>query len=639
MILEFLEINAYYITSIIVAGLILVGISLMSNVKTAKIGNLIGALATFFAVVITLINFEIMTVSIVVYTVLISVLIGTLIGVLFSSKVKMIQMPELVALLNGLGGAASAIVGAATLYIAQTNFEFITSLLALIIGLITLVGSLVAAGKLSKMISSRPIVIKLHQQLTIISISLIFIALPIALFVKIPLIYMILIFATLSISFGWLFSIRVGGADMPITISLLNSFSGVAGAIAGMAINNVLLVAIGGVVGASGLVLTQIMCQAMNRKLSDILFGITTLTTQTIKFEIDSESKNEPNSNDYHDIIYEAKKVIIVPGYGMALSQAQFLVKQLSDMLKDKGTEVKFAIHPVAGRMPGHMNVLLAEADISYEKLYEMNQVNNEFSTTDLVIVVGANDVINPAANTAENTPIYQMPILNVADAKHIIICNYDTAPGYAGVDNPLYHSNNVSLLLGDAKESINRLISYLNDKKPNLTNIKLKDTIKGASSIIIVPGYGMALSQAQHLVKQLSSLLENDNKEVLYGIHPVAGRMPGHMNVLLAEADVEYDKLYDMDTINPKFKTTDLVIVVGANDVINPAANTAIGTPIYQMPILNVVDAKHIIICNFDASPGYAGVANPLYKNNKVTLLLGDAKESLQKIINEYKD
>lgn len=636
MILNFLQINIYYISSIIIVGLILVGISLMSNIKTAKIGNLISAMATCLAVVATLIYFQIMTVNIVVYTILLSVFVGTIIGVVFSSKVKMIQMPELVALLNGLGGAASAIVGSATLYIAKDYFEFITSILALIIGVITLVGSLVAAGKLSKIIDGRPIIIKYHQSLTFTSLALILLGLIISLFMDLPIIAIILGFTFVSTIFGWLFSIRVGGADMPITISLLNSLSGVAGAIAGMAINNVLLVAIGGVVGASGLVLTQIMCKAMNRKLSDILFGKTIIIKSSSP--VFSQVTSDQNNNNYVDIIEQASNVIIVPGYGMALAQAQFLVKRLYDKLKEKAKNVKFAIHPVAGRMPGHMNVLLAEADISYENLFDMDQINDEFISTDLVIVVGANDVINPAANSAVGTPIYQMPILNVKEAKHIIICNYDTSPGYAGVHNPLYNSNNVSLLLGDAKKTLSELISKLDTKTSNsLSNINLIQRLKEAESIVIVPGYGMALAQAQHLVKQLSSILENDKKEVIYGIHPVAGRMPGHMNVLLAESDVDYDKLYDMDSINDRFKNTDMVIVIGANDVINPAAATAVGTPIYQMPILNVNEAKHIVICNYDTNPGYSGVPNPLYSSSNVTLLLGDAKESLQKLIDEY--
>ena len=332
------------------------------------------------------------------------------------------------------------------------------------------------------------------------------------------------------------------------------------------------------------------------------------------------------------------KEAIIVPGYGMALAQAQHLVKQLADQLEANGARVRFAVHPVAGRMPGHMNVLLAEADVPYDQLYEMEDINPDFKTTDLVVVVGANDVLNPAARDAKDTPIYGMPVLNVDQAKQIIICNYDKKPGYAGVENPLYEREDVKLLLGDAKESLAKLIGSFTKKesaqetiKENLVDLK---TVKEA---IIVPGYGMALAQAQHLVKQLADQLEANGARVRFAVHPVAGRMPGHMNVLLAEADVPYDQLYEMEDINPDFKTTDLVVVVGANDVLNPAARDAKDTPIYGMPVLNVDQAKQIIICNYDKKPGYAGVENPLYERENVKLLLGDAKESLAKLIEQF--
>ena len=322
----------------------------------------------------------------------------------------------------------------------------------------------------------------------------------------------------------------------------------------------------------------------------------------------------------------DAERVIIVPGYGMALSQAQSAVKQLMTELEQEGKEVSFAIHPVAGRMPGHMNVLLAEVDIPYDKLKEMDEVNPEFKNTDVAIIIGANDVINPAANTAEGTPIYGMPILDVEDAKHVIICNFDKLPGYAGVDNPLYEEGRtarIALMLGDAKETLDAITKAFRTCKvqPTVHGATASPEQKGgrwladAARVIIVPGYGMALSQAQSTVKSLMMELEQQGKEVKFAIHPVAGRMPGHMNVLLAEVDVPYDKLYEMQDINPEFEETDVAIIIGANDVINPAANTAEGTPIYGMPILDVEDAKHVIICNFDKLPGYAGVDNPLYE------------------------
>ncbi|HOG18994.1 MAG TPA: NAD(P)(+) transhydrogenase (Re/Si-specific) subunit beta, partial [Salinivirgaceae bacterium] len=356
---------------------------------------------------------------------------------------------------------------------------------------------------------------------------------------------------------------------------------------------------------------------------------------------LDSKPAQSSDSGDQKaEVLQKAKSVIIVPGYGMALAQAQHLVRQLADKLESNGAQVRYAIHPVAGRMPGHMNVLLAEADVSYDQLYEMDAINDDFKNTDAVIVIGANDVLNPAARDAVDTPIYGMPVLNVDQAKEVFICNFDLNPGYAGVDNPLYKKESgVHLLLGDAKESVSRLISLL-DSKPAQGSDAKKDNsaevLKKAKSVIIVPGYGMALAQAQHLVRQLADKLESNGAKVRYAIHPVAGRMPGHMNVLLAEADVSYEQLYEMDAINDDFKNTDAVIVIGANDVLNPAARDAVDTPIYGMPVLNVDQAKEIFICNFDLSPGYAGVDNPLYKKESgVHLLLGDAKESVSKLIN----
>ncbi|MFR7950960.1 MAG: NAD(P)(+) transhydrogenase (Re/Si-specific) subunit beta, partial [Acutalibacteraceae bacterium] len=398
-----------------------------------------------------------------------------------------------------------------------------------------------------------------------------------------------------------------------------------------------------------------IMCRAMNRHLGDILLGKTSAPTKREKAEpaaVVKEAQAAPSGQaacekeSPAEILRQAKNVIIVPGYGMALAQAQQTVKQLADRLEARGAQVRFAIHPVAGRMPGHMNVLLCEADVPYEQLYEMDAINDGFKACDAVLVIGANDVVNPAANTAEGTPIYGMPVLNVADAKHVIICNYDLKPGYAGVENPLYHKKEgVSLLLGDAKDTLQALCNELNANEAQTAPTgaeKIAETpveeagewLHDAKEVIIVPGYGMALAQAQKLVKQLADQLEQQGKEVKFAIHPVAGRMPGHMNVLLCEADVPYEQLYEMDAIDDEFKECDVAVVVGANDVVNPAANTAEGTPIYGMPVLSVDQAKHVIICNYDLKPGYAGVENPLYHKPGVSLLLGDAQVTLQSLL-----
>ena len=690
----------YLALAVVLSGGVLVGIAMMGNVVYSRIGNRVSAICMLIAIVLTIVYNNIGG----AWTMYIGLALGATVGVVLAKKVKMIEMPQMVALLNGLGGAASAIVGAFAIFGVGTGFDGFsttTSALALAVGMITLTGSLVAAGKLHKILPQKPVVYKGHQSMTVG--SLVLTVAGIVIFAVIAALgdsgvislgisvrafggIMAALIFLLAGFFGYIFAIRVGGADMPITISLLNSLSGVAGAIAGLAINDLLLVAVGGIVGASGLLLTQIMCKAMNRKLGAILLGATSASTEhkaetdkTASAENDkatadnvavvsesevketkSEVKPEKNTEiNYAASLNGAKEVIIVPGYGMAIAQAQHLVKQLADKLVAGGTKVKYAIHPVAGRMPGHMNVLLCEANVEYEDLYEMDDINPEFKTADAAIVIGANDVLNPAANTAEGTPIYGMPVLDVADCKNIFIFNYDTKPGYAGVDNPIYtREEGVHLYLGNAQETLQKFIADMDkpaevelekpaapvaDEKPEEEekkeeNVRPENPAKilvGAKEVIIVPGYGMAIAQAQHLVKQLADKLVAGGTKVKYAIHPVAGRMPGHMNVLLCEADVDYEDLYEMDDINPEFKTADATVVIGANDVLNPAANTAEGTPIYGMPVLDVADCKNIFIFNYDLKPGYAGVDNPIYtRENGVYLYLGNAQETLQKFI-----
>ena len=472
------------------------------------------------------------------------------------------------------------------------------------------------------------------------------------------------IIALSTLAFGYFFAIRVGGADMPITISLLNSLSGVAGAIAGMAIYNILLVAIGGIVGSSGVLLTQIMCRAMNRKLSSILLGKSVVKPAAPKQEVNipvaepvvetkkAAAEPEPEVKEEAPAavptLADVKDLIIVPGYGMALSQAQHKVKELADVMEARGCRVRYAIHPVAGRMPGHMNVLLAEVDVDYDQLCELDMINDDFKDCDAVLVVGASDVMNPAAREAEGTPIYGMPILNVDQAPMVFVCNYNLQPGYAGVHNPIYdREEGIRILLGDAKESLQVLLDELSAAKkaaaaPAAENVPAEETaavptLADVKDLIIVPGYGMALSQAQSKVKELADMMEARGCRVRYAIHPVAGRMPGHMNVLLAEVDVDYDLLCELDSINDDFKDCDAVLVVGASDVMNPAAREAEGTPIYGMPILNVDQAPMVFVCNFNLEPGYAGVHNPIYDREEgIRILLGDAKDSLQVLIDE---
>ena len=462
----------YIISGALVLG-VLLGLILMSKPEKARLGNALSAACTLIAIAVTMYNYQILP-SKIIWA---SIAVGTVISLIAAAKVKMIQMPQVVALLNGFGGLASALVAIVSVFQAEDKFSSYTAAVALVIGFVTFTGSLVAAGKLHKLLPQKPVIIPAH---TVIVVLLI-IATVVCVIFNAP----IWVTAILAAAFGIIFAIRVGGADMPITISLLNSLSGVAGGIAGIAVGNVLLVAIGGIVGASGLLLTRVMCKAMNRKLTGILLGSKLGTAKkeepAAEAEADEakaeeaqeaeaetaeeetqEAKEEAPAEEISvgQILTQAKNVIIIPGYGMALAQAQSQVKELSDKLEAQGKEVRFAIHPVAGRMPGHMNVLLCEVDIPYDKLYEMDNINGDFADCDLVIIVGASDVVNPAANTAEGTPIYGMPVLNAADAKRIIVCNFDEKPGYAGVPNPLYTNPKTVMKLGDAKQTVAELIA-----------------------------------------------------------------------------------------------------------------------------------------------------------------------------------
>ena len=509
------------IVSALLSIAVLVGISMMSKVRTAVCGNLLSAAAVLCGVIATLWFNGVAS----AWTIYPSVIVGALIGSVMASRVQMIQMPQLVALFNGLGGGASALVGVLSamkwgmsteqMYETGSNgslpFVLLTSMIAIAVGVITLTGSLIAAGKLHRVLPQKPVVWPFHSLCTLVFLvftTLFIVAGTIrADNVLIPVLGCIFT----SFLFGLFFSVRVGGADMPITISLLNALSGVAGSIAGMAISDVFLVAVGGIVGASGLLLTQIMCRAMNRSLMNILVGGKSKSTvivetaaqdtaseeyskqleqrimnleekikqleevvkrleervQILDAAIDEQGKNHSAPAEEQPtagtVLANAKDVIIVPGYGMALAQAQHQVKQLADALESRGARVRYAIHPVAGRMPGHMNVLLAEADVPYDQLYEMDAINDDFAKTDAVVVIGANDVMNPAARHAEGTPIYGMPVLNVDAAPQIIVCNYDLKPGYAGVENPIYtRSEGVFLELGDAKATLQKLLASL---------------------------------------------------------------------------------------------------------------------------------------------------------------------------------
>ena len=487
----------YSLAALVLSALTLLDLHLMNRPETAVRGNRLGALAMAGAII--MVGFKSGALSLPMLWV--SMAVGAGLGLVLAMRVKMIQMPQMVALLHGLGGTAAVIVAVLVLLDGRETdlFTRVTAAIALIVGGLTATGSFVAAGKLHQVLPQKPIVLARHSVYTALLLGFMAVLLLILCMAGAPAPLLPLLLTLLAaLGFGVLFTVRVGGADMPITISLLNSLSGVAEAAAGMAIASPLLVAVGGIVGTAGLILTQIMCRAMNRNLMDILLGKTSVLAPSAApkategvtavdttglaagvpgtdvgagagAEADmaaaaAASEDAPAVSDeaLAGLLKQARAVLIVPGYGMALSQAQHEVKALATALEKNGASVDYAIHPVAGRMPGHMNVLLAEADVDYDHLLEMDAANPLFKDSDLVIVIGASDVINPAANTAEGTPIYGMPILNVAEAAHVIICNFDRKPGYAGVPNPLYTKAGVFFLEGDAVASVERLKALL---------------------------------------------------------------------------------------------------------------------------------------------------------------------------------
>ena len=460
-LVEFLQNEiVYYIISGVLALMVMFGIYLMSKVEKARLGNIISAVSVLLAIIITLVRYDILS----VWALYIYLVIGAVIGIVMTVKLKMIETPQIVALLNGFGGLASMIVGSYALFEIGADdsvFANVTAIIAMLVGMITFVGSLIAALKLARKINQKPVSLKHHT--LILTVLLIVMALLIILtpILSIPAWVVMVIGVIVSAVFGLLFTLKIGGADMPIAISLLNSLSGVAGAISGLAIGDVLLVSISGIVGASGLLLTQIMCKAMNRKLIDILLGKTSTKT-VVQEAVKIVEKPQTEKTNPYEVIKKAKNVIIVPGYGMAIAQAQYVVKDLADFLKKNGATVKFAIHPVAGRMPGHMNVLLAEVDVDYDDLYEMDSVNPEFKTADATIVIGANDVLNPSARIKEGTPIYGMPILNVDQSNEVFIFNYDLKPGYSGVNNSLYERPGIHFFLGNAKDTLSAFLLEL---------------------------------------------------------------------------------------------------------------------------------------------------------------------------------
>ena len=437
--------NIIYIVSSI---LFITGIKMLGKEDTAVKGNFLSALAMFTAVAITLIDI------VNPLLVIIGISIGAVIGSLIALKVKMTSIPEMVALFNGFGGLATFFIAWSEFYsIPDNTFQYVLVMITTYIGGVTFSGSIIAYGKLSEKLKIQKTSLITKFLTTIFYASLIYLLYAVfisKIFVPSFDFYTILLILTLLGGIG--FVIPIGGGDMPVVISLLNSFSGIAAAFAGLLLlNNVLIVA-GSLVGASGLILTIIMAKAMNRSIGNILFVGYASSSSGNKSEETGEVKPISVSDAYL-ILENSSSVLIIPGYGMAVAQAQHVVRELGELLEANGTEVKYGIHPVAGRMPGHMNVLLAEANVPYDEVFELEEINNDFANADVAFVIGANDVTNPVAKTDPQSPIYGMPVLDVEKCKSVLFVKRSLSPGYAGIDNDLFYKENTLMLFADAKK------------------------------------------------------------------------------------------------------------------------------------------------------------------------------------------
>lgn len=449
------------ITYLLAAYLFVLGLKMLSSPETARRGNLLSALGMFLAVVVTLFDQQIIDYRFIAG----GIVVGSVIGVVAARLVAMTAMPEMVALLNGFGGIASLLVGWAE-YASNRDpgsFTAVTILLAVLIGGVTFSGSLVAWAKLKEisLLGVRigmPLLFPGQQIFN--SVLLLAIAVSGVLFAVDPPGGQTIFWVLIGMAFllGVMAVIPIGGADMPVVISLLNSYSGLAACAAGFVILNNMLIVAGSLVGASGLILTNIMCKAMNRSLANVLFsGFGSVTAATAGAGAEGEVK-PINAADCYLLLEAAGSVAFVPGYGLAVAQAQHVARELGDLLEANGCEVRYAIHPVAGRMPGHMNVLLAEADVPYDQLVEMDEINPIMDTVDVCLVIGANDVVNPAALNDETSPIYGMPIIEVQRARTVIVMKRSMATGFAGIQNPLFFLDNTRMLFGDAKKSLQDL-------------------------------------------------------------------------------------------------------------------------------------------------------------------------------------
>jgi H+-translocating NAD(P) transhydrogenase subunit beta len=452
-----------YLDFAYIAAVVLFILSLkwLSSPRTARWGVLAGEIGAALAVTATLFNPELVQYKWIVIALIIGAGIGIPLGM-----VKMTAVPQRTALSHAFGAASAAMIGIAEYYVGTapvTRFEMGEIGLEVIIGSLTFTGSLIAAGKLQEILPQRPIVYRGQNivSLTVLGSAL---ALAIALVVNPANTFLFPIMVVVALIFGVLLVTPIGGADMPTVISLLNSYAGFSAALLGFVLNSKVLVVAGALDGSSGFILSVIMCKAMNRSFTNVLFGAFGQVTASSAAVQEERTVRSASPEEAAGILEAASKVVIVPGYGMAVAQAQHKVRELYDSLTKRGIDVQFAIHPVAGRMPGHMNVLLAEADVPYDHLKEMDDINGDFPQTDVALIIGANDVTNPAAKTDKSSPIYGMPVLDVEKAHTTMVIKRSMNPGFAGIDNPLYYLDNTLMLFGDAKAFVTNIVKELSN-------------------------------------------------------------------------------------------------------------------------------------------------------------------------------
>jgi len=447
---------------LVAAVLFIFGLIELSSPKSARRGNQIAAVGMVIALGATIPLLHFTTAGIIVT--IIGILIGVPIGAIGARQVKMTAIPQMVALFNGVGGGAAAVVAVSELLLKGSHPAFaiaFPSVFSIVIGSVSFAGSLIAFSKLQALLTGTPITYPGQQIVNgVLALAIVALAVYLIAVASTPIIFVPLLI--LGLVLGVAFVLPIGGADMPVVISMLNAFTGLAVAASGFVLGNFALIVAGTLVGASGTLLTTLMSDAMGRSLGNVLFGAFGTVTAGPAGATSAEGKSVRTGTpeDIGTLLAYSRKVIIVPGYGLAVAQGQHAVKELADELEKRGVEVEYAIHPVAGRMPGHMNVLLAEANVPYEQLKEMDQINDEFKSTDVALVVGANDVVNPAAENSPGSPIYGMPILNADQAKNIVFMKRSMRPGFAGIDNELLYDPKTIMLFGDAKDSLMKLVA-----------------------------------------------------------------------------------------------------------------------------------------------------------------------------------